>query len=152
MKKSDHRAAILWGSLSVFMLLFIFGQSLLPPNESGEMSGFVMMLLSPLMDLFDGVDPEAFHHFIRKAAHFSEYALFSLFFTRFCGKIRWNRVILPLFVCVLVAVSDEFLQSFTGRGSSVRDVVLDFSGALFSFVILWLLSHISFKKENKNEA
>ena len=152
MKKSDTKGAILWGSLSVFMLLFIYGQSLLPPNESGEMSGFVMMLLKPLMDLFVGIDPETFHHFIRKAAHFSEYALFSLFFMLFCGKIRWNRMILPLFVCILVAVSDEFLQSFTGRRSSVRDVVLDFSGALFSFVILWLLSHISLKRRNKDEA
>ena len=152
MKKSDNKSAILWGSLSLLMLLFIYGQSMLPPNESGNLSGFFLTYLKPILDPFGLFDPEAVHLFIRKAAHFTEYALFSLFFAQFCGKMRWNNVVFPLFISLFVAVSDEFLQSFTGRGSSVRDIVLDFSGALFGFCIVWLLSRKFLKKENENEA
>ncbi|MBQ7339146.1 MAG: VanZ family protein, partial [Clostridia bacterium] len=35
-----------------------------------------------------------------------------------------------LLFSLLTAVTDEYIQSFTGRTSSVSDVLLDFSGAL----------------------
>ena len=152
MKKSDQRKRILWGSLSLLMLLVIYGQSLMPPKESGELSGFAVTYLKPILDPFNLFEAEVFHHFIRKAGHFTEYACFSLFFGNFCksvGKLRRNNwQVLSLFACLAVAVSDEFLQSFTGRGSSVRDVVLDFSGALLGFCAVWLWSRLS---RNKGE-
>ena len=152
MKKSNKRNLILWGSLSLLMLIVIYGQSMMPPKESGALSGFAVTYLKPVLDPFGVFEAEAFHHFIRKAGHFSEYACFSLFFGNFCRSIgnlpgnNWQ--LLSLFVCLAVAVSDEFLQSFTGRGSSVRDVVLDFSGALLGFCTVWLWSRLS---RNKGE-
>ena len=38
---------------------------------------------------------------------------------------------LPVLTVLLVAVLDEYIQHFTGRGSAVTDVILDFSGGLF---------------------
>ena len=152
MKRSDFLGAVLWGSLSLLMLLFIYGQSMLPPDESGEMSGLVLMFLRPIMNLFPTLDLDTFHILIRKAAHFTEYALFSLFFTMFVRKIKWKSLLFSLPVSLIVAASDEFLQKFTGRGSSVWDVLLDFSGALFAFLIVWLLSRKFLIKENENEA
>ena len=35
-----------------------------------------------------------------------------------------------LFITLICAVGDEFYQSFIGRGSNVRDVVIDFSGGV----------------------
>lgn len=152
MKKSDQRKRILWGSLSLLMLLVIYGQSMMPPKESGALSGFAVTYLKPILDPFNLFGAEVFHHFIRKAGHFTEYACFSLFFGNFCrsiGELRRNNwQLLTLFVCLAVAVSDEFLQSFTGRGSSVRDVVLDFSGALLGFCTVWLWCRLS---RNKGE-
>lgn len=152
MKKSDRKALILWGGLSLLMLIVIYGQSLMPPKESGELSGFAVTYLKPILDPLNLFEAEAFHHFIRKAGHFTEYACFSLFFGNLCrsaGELRRNNwQLLSLFVCLAVAVSDEFLQSFTGRGSSVRDVVLDFSGALLGFYIVWLWHRLS---RNKGE-
>lgn len=40
-------------------------------------------------------------------------------------------IVYPLFFVLLLAVSDEFLQSFVDRRSNVRDIVLDFSGGNF---------------------
>ena len=41
-----------------------------------------------------------------------------------------------LFICLLIGVLDEFSQSFMlGRTSSVRDVIIDFSGASFFFIV-----------------
>ena len=152
MKKSDRKKAFLWGACSVLMMFFIYGQSMLPPKESGELSGFFLNYLNPILNGFGWFDPDSVHFFIREAAHFTEYTLFSLSFTLFCRKCGWKNRILPLFVCLLVAVSDEYLQSFTGRGSSVRDVLVDFAGALFGFGLVWFMSRVIRKKENSHEA
>ena len=124
------------------MLCIIFGQSCLPPRESGAFSGFVVTVLKPILDPFGWFSAEGFHFFIRKAGHFTEYLLFSLFFAQFSRDIpaicARGISLSSLSLCLLIAVSDEFLQSFTGRGSSVRDVVLDFSGALLCAGIFWL--------------
>ena len=44
-----------------------------------------------------------------------------------------------LFFALLCAVADEFLQSFTGRTSSVRDVLIDFGGAVSGLLLSMLL-------------
>ena len=44
-----------------------------------------------------------------------------------------------LFFALLCAVADEFLQSFTGRTSSVRDVLIDFGGALCGMLLTMLV-------------
>lgn len=71
---------------------------------------------------------------IRKSAHFFEYgllaALLAIDFYLF-KQSRLNLVMYSLFITLLCAVGDEFYQSFIGRGSDVRDIVIDFSGSLF---------------------
>jgi hypothetical protein len=51
-----------------------------------------------------------------------------------CGTWRTHAMGYVLFASLLCGVLDEFLQSFTGRGTSVRDVMLDFGGALIGIV------------------
>ena len=83
---------------------------------------------------------------IRKSAHFFEYGLLAalLAITFYLLKqSKLNLVIYSLFITLMCAVGDEFYQSFIGRGSNVRDIVIDFSGALFGIacveVMLWLV-------------
>jgi VanZ family protein len=47
-----------------------------------------------------------------------------------------------LFLSLLFGVLDEFLQSFTGRGTSVRDVMLDLCGALLGIACVITLIEI----------
>ena len=89
---------------------------------------------------------------IRKSAHLFEYgllaALLVIDFYMF-KQSKLNLVIYPLFITLICAVGDEFYQSFIGRGSNVRDIVIDFSGALFGIacvgVVLGLIKSLKSK-------
>lgn len=91
-------------------------------------------------------------YIIRKSAHFFEYALLAalLAITFYLFKnSKLNLVIYSLFITLMCAVADEFYQSFIGRGSNVRDIVIDFSGALFGIacvgVVLGLIKSLKSK-------
>ena len=75
---------------------------------------------------------------VRKLGHFSEYALLGfwlmlslrVYTRRILSYISW-----PLFFGLLAGVLDEGIQMFAdGRGSDVRDVVIDFSGVVFGLL------------------
>lgn len=81
---------------------------------------------------------------IRKLAHGFEYLILSVLIslTYFMGntKIKLNNIIYTLFLSLLVANSDEFFQLFVpGRTSSVRDVFIDFLGAIVGVLLVILL-------------
>ena len=65
---------ILLRVLIVVSIVFAWGHSLIPAEESSEESGFVLELLKPLLSVF--ISEEMITElFIRKLAHFCEYAL-----------------------------------------------------------------------------
>ncbi|MCQ2465099.1 MAG: VanZ family protein [Oscillospiraceae bacterium] len=75
---------------------------------------------------------------IRKIAHFAEYMLLGITVSScmaFYGKIKIQHIYNSLSFAVITAVIDEYIQLYTYRGSSVRDVVIDFSGYFFGTVI-----------------
>lgn len=117
--------------LSALMLLFIWGQSLLPQEESAGESGFVTeKIVNPVLRFF-GL-PEASEGFVRKLAHVTEYAIFALFaaLSQF-GRGTWaTRALTTLLVAFAVAFLDETIQIFTGRGPMIQDVWIDLSGAV----------------------
>ena len=145
----------------VLALCFIFGNSLLDGERSGEMSASVLDFLHPVLrpaaELFSRkpVTEESLHHLVRKLAHFIEFAVLacfsSLLLLRLCGRWRTPYLGCLLFCMLLAAVTDEFIQSFTGRGSDVRDVVLDFCGALTGMALTFLLSAL-IRRRGKNKA
>ena len=45
------------------------------------------------------------------------------------------------------AVTDETIQIFSDRGSSVADVLLDFSGVLAATAAVWLIYRMKMKKK-----
>lgn len=70
------------------------------------------------------------HGFVRKAAHFTNYAI--LFWLLVSGPMR-EHPYRAFVVCVLYAFLDEGHQIFVpGRTPSLYDVALDSTGALFS--------------------
>ena len=79
---------------------------------------------------------------MRKSAHFCEFGLLGcelmlLFWLR--SGVRFQNLCNAAFAALLSAVTDETIQSFSGRGSQVLDVVLDFSGALTGILLVSLL-------------
>ena len=126
--------------ISMAILCFIFSQSILSREESGALSAGIMAFLKPLLDPHNRLDADLFHFIIRKAAHFTEFAAFGFFVAGAVtnlGHIKGRRFLaFPMLITLVCAVSDEFLQYFTGRGSMVTDVVLDYAGALFGMALL----------------
>ena len=104
-------------------------------NASGELSGwFVTFFKYRLSD-----------HFIRKSAHFLEFAALGFLLTTFCGCGKKMLFALP--IGLLVAAADEFHQTFSaGRAAMLPDVLLDFSGVLFGFAIVFLCTILAEKK------
>lgn len=101
--------------------------------------------------LFGPVSPDRWaviHHYIRKTGHFTGYGLVSLGFFdawRTTLELRWPawrmrfwRAAGLALACTLALASwDEWHQSFIpGRTSSVRDVGIDFCGALTAQLVL----------------
>ena len=82
------------------------------------------------------------HYIVRKSAHFFEYAILGgLAFWMFQGfrLTFWNQIIYSLFMILSVAVMDEYFQSFVARTSSVSDILIDFSGGMTGFLIIYLI-------------
>lgn len=147
---------LIFGLLTVLAVTFIFNNSLQGPEESNSRSGVIMRFLRSILDPHGKIPQETFHWFVRKAAHFSEFAAlgFSLFGLANGIRRKWEHRLpgFVLFAALAVAVCDEFIQSFTGRTCSVRDVLIDFSGALcgilFSKALFIILQTIRKKRRS----
>jgi VanZ family protein len=109
------------------------------PGSSAQTSRFIR----PLIEFFfPDASPDTFvivHSFIRKAAHFIEYAVLALLSTRAClassGGFRKHWWLCALAVVAAVAITDETSQSFyNSRTSSGWDVSLDMAGGAFALV------------------
>lgn len=138
---------------------FIFSQSLKDGDDSASLS---LTVTSALLRFF-GVVPDSLsaallervHFFVRKLAHFSEYALLgALWF--WCVRsftAKKTTFILPPAAAFLTACIDETLQIFSlGRGNSFFDVLLDFSGAVCGAIFAWLTVFIALRILKKRAA
>ena len=105
--------------------------------------------IRPIIEFFfPSASPDTFlivHSFIRKTAHFTEYAILAFWAVRaFAASsmtfIKNGRFWMAMILVVLVAATDEFHQSFeSSRTSSIYDVMLDATGGIFVSALLWLL-------------
>lgn len=151
MKRTTSR---LWinSAFIVAILCFIWGNSLLPGQDSGNLSGFVGMLLQKLLPFLD-LESEMGMHLLRKAAHFSEFAALGMSFTWLYGMLskrpHWA-LLLPLMSGTAAAAIDETIQIFSpNRGPSIKDVGIDTAGVVTGIAVLtvlhWLYRRIKTK-------
>ena len=122
-------------------IAFIFSNSMQIGVVSEGASGRVLRLVQRVLTRL-GMPGLASHitmHFIRKLAHFCEYALEGFLLTlclrvytrRFFVHISW-----PILGGLLTALTDETIQMFSdGRSSQLTDVWLDFSGAMAGILV-----------------
>lgn len=91
------------------------------------------------------------HHFVRKLAHFSIYAVLA-FITYFFFDLSDVRPMLNIFItwifCTIYASTDEFHQSLTpGRAMQFKDVMIDsagaFCGCLAAIVVIAVFLYIT---------
>lgn len=118
-----------------------------PSEESSKSSSRIVDMVLNTLNLDKSKD-EVLTVIVRKGAHFTEYLILSGLITAtygaFIDKRNYSFILL---MCILVALSDEFLQSFImGRSSEVKDVLIDFSGALTFFLANYITTHIKIVK------
>ena len=121
--------------LLVLLLLFIWGNSLLPTEHSAAESGWVRRLVTPVLELFVGRG-RVTDHLVRKIAHFTEFTALGAVLTLLFGwgrSLRWK--LLSANFGLIAALLDETVQLFSHRGSQVQDVWLDFGGVVFGSLL-----------------
>lgn len=126
--------------LLALILIFIWGNSLLPGEVSAAFSQWVKDLLSKL---FFGDGPGApGHGLLRKFAHFSEFALLGACLGWLWAMLRKKIPEIPLLALgcgFLAACVDETVQRFSpGRNSSFTDVLIDTAGVTLGVALLTL--------------
>jgi VanZ family protein len=110
---------------------------------SGEQtSRFIIPILHWFLPWADARVLRLLHIGIRKAAHVTEFAIFSAaVFHGVRGERRGWRLewaVLTLLIAVAYAGFDEWHQSFVPlREARVRDVLIDVTGALLAQVLVW---------------
>lgn len=138
MKKTKLRLILCCTGLAA-ILAFIWGNSAMPGEASGELSGWVGELLCKLLP-FLSLESESGMHILRKIAHFSEFAMLGVFFAWFWGMLTGKpmfRYGLPVLCGVCVAAIDETIQIFSpGRYCSIKDVGIDSCGVLTGVIVL----------------
>ncbi len=134
------RAAIYWVPALLWTCLVLLASSdaFSAQNTGGVLAAIALFLLG-------GISTHTFavlHLVIRKAAHFTEYAILSwLWFRAWRGPVaehRWRWAAMAVAISLATAISDEIHQTFVpSRTGEVRDVLLDLTGALFAQILVW---------------
>lgn len=148
--------------LSILCLSFIFFNSSQDGTKSNIRSNNVVEkvitdvkeneISTPIISKIH-INMKKFNLLIRKFAHGFEFGILSitLFISfSFFTKNKTNTVIYTLFLVLIFAVIDEFLQLYIpGRSSSVKDVVIDFMGGCLGIIVIKLLNGIKCKNHDK---
>lgn len=146
LKKNKFFAAVFWIlSLAVMVMIFIFS------SATGEESEAVSQNL--LSKIIEFIGNYVSHNFLRKLAHFCEFAALGFCVT---GAVHFTfgkrKFYIPLIPCILYAVSDEVHQHFVPeRACRVFDMFVDTCGIMTGIGIFLLLILIISKSIKKKE-
>ena len=132
-------------------LAFIWGNSLLPGEISGAISGWVHMLVQAIFP--NGGEVGEGHGLLRKLAHFSEFCALGVVLSWLFAMLKEKKwaFLWPSLACgCLAACVDETIQRFVpDRGPSIKDVGIDSAGVLLGIGLLSLGYTMYQKKKNK---
>lgn len=139
-RRTVNTALIVVTTLTV---AFIFSNSLASSEQSNGQSDWVMGCLHQLLNI------QLPSWFVRKAAHFTEFAVLGTELA-----VLKHRLIRPPFTAallsgLLVALTDETLQLFSGRTSSVTDVWIDFSGVVCGMLMVTAVCFVISRAKNR---
>lgn len=124
--------------LSIAILLFIWGQSIIPVAQSAEESGWITNnIINPILQ-FIGLEGVR-DHVVRKAAHITEFFVFSVV----AAQLWMGKPVGTLITGLLVAFLDESIQILSHRGSQISDVWIDLVGVMLGTLVgclIWRMS------------
>ena len=135
-----HRRLWRYGPLIIWAALIFIGSSNLLSGSNTSM--FLVRPLHWLLPRASDATLHAIHLGLRKAGHFTEYAVLALLAARAFRKssrellrVRWFWASLCL--VIIYSLSDEFHQSFVpSRGASIYDSLIDSLGGLTALALV----------------
>ena len=130
-------------TLTLLWLAVIFGHSMQSAEVSAAESGSILRFVQKLL-------PFMTEHFLRKAAHLSEFFILGVLLRLTCRCFDRASVCPPLLFGVISAMTDETIQLFSpGRACQVTDVWIDTAGVAcgVGVLCLWALIRKKRKKE-----
>ena len=145
-------------ALVIALSVTIFMMSSQESDESSETSGGVCEFLLKLFDsdfeeLSNDEKAESIDNLqfiVRKAAHFSAYALICALTLCACLSLQFKALtsaVTAISYSLLFSISDEIHQSFVpGRSCEFRDVMIDLSGAVVGAMFILLVRKIIQKR------
>lgn len=109
----------------------------MPGSVSSEQSSFIVKIMYPLFENYLSINK--FTMIIRKLAHFTLFMLLAIVFANYYLTIKIKKpYVITLFQALLVAIIDESIQLLIpGRAGLIRDIAIDFSGAIVGSLIVW---------------
>lgn len=151
--KKNIRMRMVFTVFTVLIICFIFSQSLMNGEKSGGESGKLLSFINSLTE-FLGLGKIITHNFLRKFAHFTEFAVLSLssfLMYRSYNISKTKTAVFNVLTFVLVAVSDEFIQYFVPeRACQFTDVLIDSLGGLFATAFATVIIIVIDKKQKYN--
>lgn len=137
----------------VLMLLIFFFSSQTSEQSSDLSKGVTADVVALFKRVFsvrtmnETAAVKLLHHYIRKAAHFTLYAVLG-FLSAVTMRVTFRRpikasAIYACAVCVLYSIADELHQRFvSGRSGQISDVFLDTAGSVAGILLLILVLRI----------
>ena len=147
MKRTKTRLIVCWILLAL-VLAFIWGNSLLPAEQSRAFSLWVRNLLAPLFGWKvitkpGGSGPSV----LRKVAHVTEFFWLGLCLSWLMHMLRTKKTEVFLFAAaagIAAACIDEGIQFFIpGRGPGWKDVGIDTLGLLLGIGVITLIAYFT---------
>lgn len=140
-----RRWLTVYAPLAIWIAVIIgLGSSFGAMNETSR-------FIRPLLEFFfPSAPPETltiYHGYIRKLAHLAEYAILAILARRAFTHFRMP-ILKAMGLVVLVAVVDEFRQSFDPRRTGAPvDVIIDLAGGILGLAISSIAARI-FRKDS----
>lgn len=118
---------IVYAILIIAWALFVFNLSSQTGTDSSGLSRWIVELFTKDEAIINVVEP-----YVRKFAHFSEYALGGVLFLGLCNTYNWSdrkKLFISIFLGVWYAISDEVHQLLVpARNGNFIDVWIDSLG------------------------
>ena len=131
------RSQIILFVLTILTVLFIWGQSMLPTARSSNESKTVTeVIVKPVQEAITG-NRTVTDNIVRKWAHAIEYAVLGIELTLLIsGRQKlWLTLSRVFSYGTGIALLDETIQIFSGRGPKVQDVWIDALGVTIGMTV-----------------
>ena len=124
--------------LVIVWMVFIFIMSSFSANESSMQSGFIVNIISNILNI---KNVSLLTSIVRNMAHFTEFLILGVLVYNYLYHSN-KAIIYSVVFCMVYAISDELHQILVpGRCFQIEDILIDIFGSIIGITILNICKH-----------